>query len=413
VINSETDKAVTKNNTLQSLPINREVWGGRFSKATALRIIYFLVFCCTGAWLPKLYDFCIYKGLSGTQSAFILSITPIMMFVVQPFYGFLADKLGYKKTLLLSSVLAAVSYTGYLFGEGFLWLILVTAVMSLFYNTIQPVLDSMALQIAKSNPKFSYGTLRFYGAAGFAFTTIITGQVIDAIDITVIFIVSAITMFLAFMFSFFLKDETYEKSSVKAYGNIQSVIKNRSLQFLLFCVFLVSLGATTIWNFYSTYLKGNGASDSLVGYGLSFQGLCELPIFYFSAKIILKLGLKTTLIITVLATVLRLLLYNVIKNPVATLPVELLHGFSWSLFWVVCVEYVNKLVDERWLATGQSLLYAAYFGAGAIAGNYWTNIFLDRGLKVADVFLINAGLVTIAVILLFLFMKKAGEKDSL
>lgn len=375
------------------------------SKATALRTVYFLVFCCTGAWLPKLYDFCLHKGLSSTQSAFILSVTPIMMFVVQPIYGFLADRLGHKKTLLLSSLLAAVSYTGYLLNLDFAGLIAVTVVMSLFYNTIQPVLDSMALQVAKDNPRFSYGTLRFYGAAGFAFTTIITGQVIDAIDITVIFIVSAITMFLAFLFCFFLKDEMHEKVTENAYGNIGDVIKNKSLLFLLFCVFLVSLGATAIWNFYSQYLKENGATDSLVGYGLSFQGLCELPVFYFSARIILKLGLRTTLIITVLATVVRMLLYHFIHEPVATLPVELLHGFSWSLFWVVCVEYVNKLVDERWMATGQSLLYAAYFGVGAIAGNYWATYFIDKKMKVADVFLINAGVVAGVVLLIFLFMR--------
>ena len=376
------------------------------SKATALRVVYFLVFCCTGAWLPKLYDYCLDKGLTSTQSALILSITPIMMFVVQPVYGFIADKLGYKMTLMLSTLLASISYLGFLYDVGYIELIIITVIMSLFYNTIQPVLDSMALQIAKNNSKFSYGTLRFFGAAGFAFTTIITGQVIDAVNITVIFIVSAITMFLAFIFSFFLHNEILEKNSTKAYGNVWAIVKNPSLLFLLLCVFLVSTGATTIWNFYSTYLKDNGASDSLVGYGLSFQGLCELPIFYFSARIILRLGLRTTLIITVLATVIRMVLYHFINNPVATLPVELLHGFSWSLFWVVCVEYVNKLVDEHWLATGQSLLYAAYFGAGAIAGNYWTGYLIDRGMKIQEIFLLNAGIVAVVVIAVILFMKK-------
>lgn len=381
-------------------------------RVIALRIGYFLVFCCTGAWLPKLYDYCVYKQLSSTQSAFILSITPIMMFAVQPVYGFLADKLGHKKTLLLSTFLAAISYTGYLFNLGFAGLVAVTVVMSLFYNTIQPVLDSMALQVAKNNTKFSYGTLRFYGAAGFAFTTIITGQVIDAVDITVIFIVSSVTMLLAFVCCFFLSDELHEKNTDSAYGNVWGVIKNRSLLFLLFCVFLVSMGATAIWNFYSTYLKENGGTDSLVGYGLSFQGLCELPIFYFSARIILKLGLKTTLLITVMATVVRMVLYYFIKTPLATLPVELLHGFSWSLFWVVCVEYVNKLVDEHWLATGQSLLYAAYFGVGAIAGNYWASYFIDKGMNVANVFLLNAGVVFIVVLLLLFFMKDKKEKTA-
>jgi len=379
------------------------------SKATALRIVYFLVFCCTGAWLPKLYDYCVYHGLGSTQSALILSITPIMMFVVQPVYGFMADKFGYKKTLLMSTLLASISYLGYLYNGGFAWLIIVTAIMSLFYNTIQPVLDSIALQIAKHNSKFSYGTLRFFGAAGFAFTTIITGQVIDAVDITAIFIVSSITMFLAFIFCFFLDNEAIEEKAGNAYKGVLSVIKNPSLLFLLFCVFLVSVGATTIWNFYSTYLKENGASDSLVGYGLSFQGLCELPIFYFSARIILRLGLKTTLIITILATAIRMTLYYLIKTPIATLPVELLHGFSWSLFWVVCVEYVNKLVDEHWLATGQSLLYAAYFGIGAIAGNYWTGYFINQGMTIQEIFLLNAAIVLITAVIAWIFIKNKNR----
>ncbi|MES2848619.1 MAG: MFS transporter [Bacteroidota bacterium] len=376
------------------------------SKATALRIVYFLVFCCTGAWLPKLYDYCVYKQLSSTQSALILSITPIMMFAVQPLYGFLADKFGHKKTLLLSTLLASISYTGFLFNVGFSELIIVTIIMSVFYNTIQPVLDSMALQIAKTNDKFSYGSLRFYGAAGFAFTSIITGRIIDSNNITVIFIVSAVTMSIAFIFCFFLHDEWHEKTSGSAFSNVWGVLKNRSLLFLLFCVFLVSMGATTIWNFYSSYLKENGANDSFVGNGLAFQGLCELPLFYFSARIILRFGLKTTLLITVSATVIRMILYHLITTPLATLPVELLHGFSWSLFWVVCVEYVNKLVDENWLATGQSLLYAAYFGVGAIAGNYWASYFIDNGMKVADVFLINAGVVALAFVLIAISMKK-------
>ena len=383
------------------------------SQATALRIVYFLVFCCTGAWLPKLYDYCVYHGLSSTQSALILSITPIMMFAVQPVYGFMADKLGYKRTLLMSTLLASISYLGFLYNGGFAWLIIVTVIMSLFYNTIQPVLDSMALQIAKHNSKFSYGTLRFFGAAGFAFTTIITGQVIDAVDITAIFIVSSITMFLAFIFCFFLENESIEEKAVNAYKGVGSVIKNPSLLFLLFCVFLVSLRATTIWNFYSTYLKDNGASDSLVGYGLSFQGLCELPIFYFSARIILRLGLKTTLIITILATAIRMMLYYIIKTPIATLPVELLHGFSWSLFWVACVEYVNKLVDEHWLATGQSLLYASYFGIGAIAGNYWTGYFINQGMTIQEIFLLNAVIVLITGVMAWIFIKRKNPDLTL
>jgi MFS family permease len=105
------------------------------------------------------------------------------MFVIQPFYGMLVDRLGYKKCLLLSSGLASVSYALYLVDTSFTWIVFITVFMSVFYNAIQPILDSLLLRLAQDNPKFSYGTLRIAGAPGWAFTGIITDQLIDAIAV--------------------------------------------------------------------------------------------------------------------------------------------------------------------------------------------------------------------------------------
>jgi PPP family 3-phenylpropionic acid transporter len=221
-------------------------------------------------------------------------------------------------------------------------------------------------------------------------------------------------LFLAFIFAFSLKTDKKETvaETGQSFQNIKEIFKNRALLFLLTCVFLISAGASTIWYFYSIYMKENGASASLVGYGLSFQGLCELPLFYFSARIIARFGIKTTLLITVFATAVRLLLYSVVKNPKAAIPIEILHGISWSLFWFVCVEYVNKLVREDWRVTGQSLLYAAYYGAGVIAGNFWTGYLSDTQMKVSEIFLLNAAIVTAVGIFILLVMKRQKTKEG-
>jgi len=379
----------------------------KLHKAHILRILYFFLFCCTASWLPLLAEFCKNKGLSEIQTSIVLSITPIMMFAVQPLYGMMADKIGYKKTMLIASFFSSISFLGYLYRQDFAWLIFVTTFMSLFYNTTQPVMDSLSLQLAKTDKRFSYGSLRIAGAAGWVATGITTGQIIDAISINMMFVVSAVSMFLVFIFSILLHDDSKEKVKAEesSFKYLKEVTSNRSLLFLLFCVFLVSAFATTIWNFYAIYMKDIGASSSLVGYGISFQGLCELPLFYFSARIIFRMGLKATLIMTILATAIRLVLYNITRNPVAAIPIEMLHGFSWSLFWVACVESVNKLVNEKWMATGQSLLYAAYFGVGTIAGNFWTG-YLSKQMKIADIFLLNAAAVFVVALLLLLFMKK-------
>src|SRR6266487_5532999 len=121
----------------------------KISGASRLRILYFLVFCCTASWLPIFAEYLKDHSLTGIRIGIILSITPFMMFLVQPFYGMLADRLGYKKCLLLSSFLASVSYACYLFQGGFAYLFIITVFMALFYNTLQPILDSLSLRLAQ------------------------------------------------------------------------------------------------------------------------------------------------------------------------------------------------------------------------------------------------------------------------
>jgi PPP family 3-phenylpropionic acid transporter len=387
----------------------------KISEANKLRLLYFLVLSCTASWLPIFADYLKDRGLTGIQIGTILSITPFMMFAVQPFYGALADKIGYRKCLIVSSILASLAFSLFLLKGGFVLLFCITIIMSLFYNSIQPLLDSLTLALAQKDKSFNYGIIRIAGALGWAVTGSVVGYFIDSINTTVIFVFSAFSMFLTFLVAFTLSSthRVDDSAAGQVTGNIFGVLANKYLLFLLVCVFLVSAGATTIWNFYSIYMKENGASASLVGVGLSLQGLCELPLFYFASRIIGKFSVKGTLIITVLATALRMYLYSVIRDPQLALIAELLHGISWSLFWVVCVEYVDKLVREDRRATGQSFLYGAYYGVGAIAGNFWTGYLYDLPMKIADIFLLNAIIIFVVAIAIAFFMRNIRTQEKL
>jgi PPP family 3-phenylpropionic acid transporter len=383
----------------------------KISEANRLRILYFLVFCCTAAWLPVISSFLKDSGLNGWRISVVMAITPLMMFLVQPFYGTIVDRYGYKRCLLLSTLLASITYAGYLAGHSFWWLVLVTICMSFFYNTIQPILDSLSLELAQNNRRFSYGKLRIAGAAGYAVTGIITGYLIDFTDTTVIFLVSAVSMFLAFLFALPLKTrDQHDAATDQSFRYVGKLLRVKTLFFLLICVTLVSAGTQAIWYFYYPYMEEIGASTRLTGYGVSLQGLCELPLFYFSAQIIARFGMKTTLLITIFVTVGRMLLYAVVKNPYAALPIELLQGISWSLFWAVCVQFVNSLVPEEKRATGQSLLYAAYYGIGTIAGNTWVNYLGETQMKMSQIFLLNAAIVFFTGLLVLIFLRKKSER---
>jgi MFS transporter, PPP family, 3-phenylpropionic acid transporter len=380
----------------------------KLTEAARLRILYFFAFACQSAWAPIFADYLGGKNFTGFKLGFILSITPAMMFLVQPIYGYVADKVGYKKTLLLASVLATLSFLGYIIKGGFIYVTSITIMMSLFFNTVQPILDSIALQITNKDSNFSYGSLRIAGAAGWSFMGIVTGYVIVNTSTQIIFSISAIAMAITFFFALslpnFSNTQTEEKSTMPALKQIASLLSNKLLLKILIITIFISTASTTIWNFYSSYMKENGATATIVGYGIAFQGLCELPLFYFSAQIIKYLGLKKTLLITLLATAVRMLLYSYVKNPQWALCIEVLHGISWSLFWVVCVDFVNKLVKDEWKTTGQSMLYAAYFGIGAIAGNFWTSYLKDH-MKLSEIFLLNAGIILVTGTAVWIFIK--------
>lgn len=380
------------------------------SEGNKLRVLYFLVFSCTASWLPIFADHLSALGVTGIEIGILLSITPAMMFLVQPALGMAADRFGYKRTLVVSLLCASVAFALFLVQANFYFLLLVTCGMALFYNTLQPLLDSLSLGLAQRDPGFSYGTLRIAGAAGWAFTGIFVGYFIDASDTKVIFAAASLSLLLAFLFAFFLHNDFRGRDSFSesSFSNFRDVFQNKSLVILLIAVCLISAGGTTIWNFYSIYMKENGASAWLVGIGISFQGLCELPFFYFSALIIRRFGIRTTLLVTVFATALRLYLYTLVKHPQAAIAIEVLHGVSWSLFWVVCVETANNLVPENWRATGQSLLYASYFGIGAIAGNFWTGYLYGNHLTISEIFLLNAFIVSAIGVAMMILIKNKG-----
>jgi MFS transporter, PPP family, 3-phenylpropionic acid transporter len=384
-----------------------------FTQANKVRALYFLVFSCTASWLPIFADHLKAQGLSGIEISIVLSVTPLMMLLVQPVYGVFADRIGIRKCLLASTLLAALSFILFLLSGGFVYLIVATVAMSLFYNALQPLLDSVTLGLVQEQPNLNYGSLRLAGAAGWAITGITVGYFITSLSTSVIFIASSLSLFLAFFISLSLDDFVAPlTSSEKVTHRLQDVLQNKMLLLLLTAILLVSIGATTIWNFYSIYMKEIGASATLVGYGLSFQGLCELPMFYFAATIIYRLGVKTTLIVTLLATTLRLFLYSWVAEPHWAIAIELFHGISWSLFWVVCVESVNNLVPQQWRATGQSILYAVYFGAGQIVGNFWTGWLYDQHISIGRIFMLNGFLVFGVAILCSLFIRFRDQAKS-
>jgi MFS transporter, PPP family, 3-phenylpropionic acid transporter len=377
------------------------------SLANKIRIIYFFIFCAHGAFVPRFAEYLKAEGIVGWQQGLILSLTPALMFLLQPFHGMWADKKGYKHVLWISAAASALCFVVFYFvGSSLLLIGGITLLLSAFYNGVQPVVDSLALKLSEEDKTFSYGTMRIAGAMGWATMGLLNGYVISMWHISTMFLLAAASMVIATVLTFSLPtDIGVADTSKEEKAPMITLLKDFKLSTFILLITLVSIFSTAMWNFYSLYMTEIGATSVLSGIGYAYHGLCELPFFFFSAWILQRYGMYPTLIFTIATTALRMFLYSVVKDPVWAISIETLQGISWSLFWVACVEYTNSLVAAKWRATAQSMLYAAYFGIGAIIGNLWAST-LNQHMTLSKIFGLNAMIVAVIVVVMIVLEKR-------
>ncbi|KAJ3171899.1 hypothetical protein HK101_011207 [Irineochytrium annulatum] len=129
-----------------------------------------------------------------------------------------------------------------------------------------------------------------------------------------------------------------------------------------------------LWIFLVEYKR---ATPLLLGMTGPFSIAVEIPFFFYSKQILLKLGMQNSIILGHLAMLVRLLLYTILPSGDGAwlvLGIELLHGFSFSLMWTAAVKFANEMAPASLSATAQGLLNGAHFGlgfgVGAIVAGY-------------------------------------------
>jgi PPP family 3-phenylpropionic acid transporter len=344
-----------------------------------LCILYLLAYGSGAAWRPLFYVYLKDMGLAGIQIGVIASIIPAVMLVTQPLWGMGADRWGRHRCLMLAMFLSSVLLSGFLLNVDFWFLFCWTILVALFSNPVPPIIDSLALDHLEVKPKLSYGHFRIWGAIGWGVIATLMSFVISRGNMGVIFPAAGILMFVGWLVAFRLKHPEGKHSVFEVnWKNLITVLHNRRLIMFLIAIVFLSIAIASTWTFYAVYLDDMGASRKLITLAFGIQGFSELPFYLIAGAIIKRFGTAKTLLFTFFATSFRLFLYSVAPTAAMAVSIEVMHGLTWTLFLVTSVEYVNKLVEPRWRATGQSLFWAAYFGAGMIMGSIWAGFLYDR-----------------------------------
>ncbi|MBC7827631.1 MAG: MFS transporter [Chitinophagaceae bacterium] len=372
------------------------------------RAAFFLGFASLASWMPTLTVWLQDQDIAGSHIGYVSAIPWIAMLVIQPIWGVIADKTGKKKCFTIASWASASLFLSYTFiDSALLTIIVITALMSLFNAPILSLLDSMALDHIESHSSLSYSSLRFWGAPGFAAGALLTSILTARFGIDTMFYTSGLFLLLAWIaiYPISMNANNAKKSEISFKG-LSPIMREKNLLIFLLILIAVSVAQSSSTFYLTIYLREIGSTPEITGIALAVQALSELPFYFIAAWLLRKTAPANILLVAIFGTALRLFLYSINQNAYYVIAIETLNGISWTLLWISSVEYVNSMVAAQWRTTGQSLIWAAYFGGGAIAGNILAGRLYEimpmrRVFGINSAFACIAGILALGVFMIF------------
>lgn len=333
---------------------------------TKISLYYLFVFFGFGALYPMMGLYFDDIGLTGSQIGMIMSIGPIVAIMAQPIWGMLSDRTQKPKLILtLTTVIAGT--TGLLFfaSNWYIYLLLAAAFLSIFQSAVVPISDSLAMSYVKKSG-IEYGSLRLWGAIGFAVAVWFAGLVIEVTFTGVIFIIFAVALWLSAIFAHQMPSDA-EPIRVDLRAGLARLVKIPAFVIFLMSTFMI-FGAINANNFYfGIYYVSIGGTVAGVGLVFLIAAGSEAPFMRIVGSFIRRFGLINILIFAAILSAARWLFFYFEPSTGWVLAVSIVQGISVGFYIPAAIQLVRDLTPDEIKVTGMSIYASFGNGLGTMA----------------------------------------------
>lgn len=371
------------------------------------KAFYFFFYAASSSLIPFLALYYRQAGLSGAQIGLLVGIPPVITWLAAPFWGAIADGTRRHRAILFITILGAMSMIALLsWASGMSWFVAAVTLYAFFAAPIMPLVDNSVMAQLGERREL-YGQQRVWGAIGWGLSAAVAGVLVDRFGLGIAFY-----SFLLF-YVVLLGVASRLRVSVNSIGQpfwqgVKTLAKNGPLMVFLASVFFSGVGSGIVHNYLFLYLADLGASKTLMGISQTMATLSEMPVFFFSAWLLRKIGARGLLLLALGAYVVRLLAYTMMPPVWLVLPINLLHGLTFSALWVAGVSYSNEVAPPGLGATAQGLFTGMTMGLGSAGGALLGGMLYDT-LGPATMFRVAAACVLVGL----LFFAFAGRKPAM
>ncbi|WP_110934349.1 MFS transporter [Paenibacillus bouchesdurhonensis] len=319
-------------------------------------------------------------GYSSSQIGFLMMIGPFVASMIQPFWGYLSDRLQTVKKIMFWLWILAIISSIALFNSGGSYVLTLCFVLAVyfFYQPSMPLLDSISVQSAERRGS-SYGSLRLFGSMGYTVVSLSGGLLLAALGgITKLPYLFWAAWVVPLILLLFLRDEPTEGEGMTLKA-LKELFTNKSFLWFLFLVFVISVPHRMNDVMLGLYMKELGASDAMVGWAWALAAGVEIPVFALLGRYLNRIHEYVLIGIVGLLYTLRWLMYYVSDDPWMLLALQAGAAITFAVFWIVSMHYVARILPPQLGATGFSLLSMVYLGlagmTGGVIGGRLTDLF--------------------------------------
>ncbi len=363
------------------------------------RILYFFYFAAFGVMTTFLNVYYHDAGLSGVEIGLLASILPLVSIFAAPVWGMWSDRTGQVKRLLtIANIGIIFAVCGIWISDVFFLLALFTVVFAFFDSSILPIMDSTTLR-ALGKDRDRFGRQRLGGSLGFILAAWGVGNVLERIGSRWLFLFFILMILAVVIALHWMPNQRIDRKPTLGKEIAKLILKKEWLIFSA-SLLLVGLGGSAINGFLGIYIKDLGGNEGLVGAAAALATVTELPVFFWSTKILKRYPPRTLLMVAFGVSVLRLSLYGVMPSAGWVIPISLLHFLTFGIYWIAAVAYVDQMAADEIKSSAQGMFYAVLNVSRMLASIVCG--FLYDQVGGSHLFLITAGFSIFAVILLWM-----------
>ncbi|TFH60036.1 MFS transporter [Peribacillus frigoritolerans] len=334
-----------------------------------LKSFNFLYFGLLAIFIPFLPVYLADQGLRPAQIGFIIGTGGFVTLITQPLWGMISDKTRtIRKVLLLliffSSVIGFFLYDS----SSYLQLILFAMLLYFFLMPIDPLTESLNFTMAEKSG-ISYGSIRTYGALGYAVISLITGYVMSYFGANSLAFLFAGIGLISFIVSWMMPDAPVSGKPVTL-SSLKHFFSNKETLLFLLLVFICAVPARMNDTFLGVYIRELGGSAKLVGLTWFLAAGSEIVVFALSFWWLRK-G-KEIIIISFAAAFffIRYFVSAWITDPQLLAYLQVMQLLTFPIFYSAAIQYLYRIVPVEWRATGQTVLALLFFGVSGIIASY-------------------------------------------